>query len=171
MSPEIVDINERIPASMVIRPLLSQDEEEEDEEEDEDESYESSNSKSDESFLPHRRSLVLPQLELNIHSEPMTDWFAHDTVRTEALGGSHDKLDGSGSVSGSGLGAEGTRSDRSREASESEQATNQLDEVRLNNGLQARAAGLHLVLDSQPHEYGEHRRLALPKCDPTFQCE
>ncbi|KIM92215.1 hypothetical protein PILCRDRAFT_810237 [Piloderma croceum F 1598] len=122
MSPEI---DEKIFAS-VHRPYAPHVEEEE--------SYESYDSMFEETFPPSRDPAESPQLRLDIHSEPLTDWFAHGPFVAEVpkvLGGSYAGLNGSGSLNGSGRGAADTKSNRSREAFafSSEEAVNLPDEI------------------------------------------
>lgn len=131
MSPEIVDINEKSFMSLgrSYSPPLH----------DEEESYDYYDSKYFEensqlqNSLPRSILATSPQLEVNIPTEPLTDWFAHDMLKSEvreALGGSHEGFNGS--LSGSGNGSVGKRrGNNSREALgfSSEEAVNQPDEV------------------------------------------
>jgi hypothetical protein len=124
MSPEFVDVNEKVfaPMGRVHSP------------QDEAESYHSYDSRHDEqNSLPRSEPLTSPQLMMDIPSEPLTDWFTHDSLKAgvrEALARNYDRLNGSGSLVGSGRGVGGSRSNRSREAFvPSEEAAGHLDEV------------------------------------------
>ena len=127
MSPEIVDINEKVfaPMGRNYSPPAQ----------DEEESYDSCDSLYDEEIdLPSNNPRESPQLKLDIHSEPLTDWFAHGLFKgevPEVLGRSYDGLNGSGDVNDIGHGT--TRDNRSREVLgfSSKEAVNQPDEVTL----------------------------------------
>lgn len=126
MSPEIVDINEKSfdPMGRAHSPPIQ----------DEEESYESYDSRYDEEgsdfSMPRSNPNQSPHLELDIPTEPLTDWFTHDTLRMETrgalVGGSYERMNHSGSVNGRIAG--GTR--REVFALSSEEAISQQDEVR-----------------------------------------
>lgn len=90
---------------------------------------------------------------LNLHSEPMNDWYTVKAEIPETLGGSYHRLNGSGSV-GSGRGG---RSNISREAFESEEVVGLSQQVRFNYDLQAFHRRLISGLDRQPHRCGKRR--------------
>lgn len=143
MSPEI---DEKIFAS-VHRPYAPRVEEED--------SYDSYDSMYEETFPPSRDPAESPQLRLDIHSEPLTDWFAHGPVIAEVpevLERSHAGLNGSGSLNGSGRGAGDSKNNRSREALafSSEEVVNLPDEVNLSHDSQTWTTSSHLGSDWQP---------------------
>jgi hypothetical protein len=125
MSPEIVDINEKVfaPLGRTHSPHPQ----------DEEESYDSYVSRHDENALPRSIPQTSSQLNVDTYSEPVTDWFTHESLKTavrEALAGNYDGLNGSGSLISSGRGVGTARSNRSREAfAPSEEAASQSDEV------------------------------------------
>jgi hypothetical protein len=87
----------------------------------------------DENTLPRTTLLDSPRSQLDIHSEPLTDWFIHDPPKLgvrEAMEGSYERLKGSGSG--------GARNHRSRKAVvfSSEEAVNQTEQVTLTEMLQ-----------------------------------
>jgi hypothetical protein len=137
MSPEI---DEKVFAP-VHRPYAPRVEEEE--------SYESYDSMYEETFPPSRDPAESPQLRLDIHSEPLTDWFAHGPFIAEVprvLGGNYAGSNGSGSLNGRGRGAGDTKSNRSREAIafSSEEVVNSPDEVTSNHDSRAWTTISHL---------------------------
>ena len=125
MSPEIVDINEKVfaPLGRIHSPHPQ----------DEEESYDSYVLKHDENALPRSIPQTSSQLNVDTYSEPLTDWFTQESLKTavrEALGGNYDGSNGSGSLISSGRGVGTARSNRSREAfAPSEETASQSDEV------------------------------------------
>lgn len=94
MSPEIVNINEVsfVPVGRSQTSSLY-----------EEESYGSYDSRLEEP----RSNQMSPQLEVDIPTEPLTDWFTHDTLRMAgAFAESFQMSNGSGSISGSVYGVE-----------------------------------------------------------------
>ena len=129
VSPEIMDINEKTFSSMArsFSPHLI----------DEEESYGSYESRGIGEYpLPRSNTSPSPQLHVELPSdEPLTDWFAHDLLRSEAsepLGGSYERLNGSGSVNGNGKAPGSKQSGGRCEALgfSSEDAFKETDEVR-----------------------------------------
>jgi len=105
-------------------------------------SYRSYDSMYEETFPPSKDPVESPHLKLDIHSEPLTDWFARGPFIAkvpEVLGGSYARSNRSESLKGSGRGAGDTKSNRSREALvfSSEEVVNLPDEVILEHHSRA----------------------------------
>ena len=124
ISPAVVDINDNVFSRVGSSySPLAQDEE----------WYGSYDSKyEDENTLPRTTLLDSSRSKLEVHSEPLTDWFIHDPPKLgirETMEGSYERLKGSGSG--------GARNNRNRKADvfSWEEAVNQTAEVTLTEML------------------------------------